>query len=164
MSRSLAIAIRNSAFIVGLAVTAAGCSNPIKNSRSITIASTPSGAHVLASGVEIGVTPLTIVPDEVFTPRFVGFSYRAAGTLNMKKNGCETFTEQVNDAVLSKDINVNLICNPRARTLPAKTSTPQPVHSTSIEQRLRRLRQLHDQGLISDDEYRAIRRRILSAL
>lgn len=164
MSRSVAIAICNSAFIVGLAITVVGCSNPIKNSRSITIASTPSGAHVLASGVEIGVTPLTIVPDEVFAPQFVGFSYRAVGTLNIKKNGCETFSEQVNDAVLSKDINVKLVCDSRARTLPAKTSTPHPAPSTSIEQRLRRLQQLHDQGLISDDEYRSIRKRILSAL
>ncbi len=153
------------------AVGLAGCSNVVKEQRTTTIDSDPPGATVLASGVEIGATPLTVRPDEVFPPRFVGFEYRASGTLTVKKLGCKTFSEQVNDAVLSRDIHVKLDCDPNYRPSPA-ASAPAPSAPTfpaarpdaSIASRLQRLDALRKQGLITADEYQQLRKKILNEL
>ncbi len=152
----------------------AGCSSVVKEQRTTTIDSDPPGATVLASGVEIGATPLTVRPDEVFPPHFVGFEYRSSGTLTVKKPGCKTFSEQVNDAVLSRDIHVKLDCDPNYRPSPAVRAPAPPAASAptspaarpdaSIAARLQRLDALRKQGLITADEYRQIRKKILDAL
>lgn len=144
-----------------------GCSKVVKERRTTTIDSTPSGAAVLASGVKLGVTPLTIHPDEVFPPRFVGFEYRAAGTLSLEKPGCKSYTRQVDDAVLSRDIHVDLECDPDFRPPAAGSkSVESPVESATdtFAIRLQRLQSLHEQGLITTEEYRRLRQKILDQL
>ncbi len=152
----------------------AGCSSVVKEQRTTTIDSDPAGAIVLASGVEIGATPVTVRPDEVFPPRFVGFEYRASGTLTVKKPGCKTFSEQVNDAVLSRDIHVKLDCDPNYRPSPTASAETRPATSApaspaarpdaSIAARLQRLDALRKRGLITADEYQQIRKKILNEL
>jgi len=150
-----------------------GCAGLVTHKKTISISSKPSGAAVYANGAKVGETPLAIVPDQVFPPRFVGMSYRAAGTLAIRKAGCEEYTSQVNDYVLSKDIHVQLKCDPNyhppaAQASPGVSSAsgkPGPGTSDkSIAFRLRRLEALHKDGLITDQEYHAIRKRILSGL
>ena len=150
-----------------------GCAGLVTHKKTISISSKPSGAAVYANGAKVGKTPLAIVPDQVFPPRFVGMSYRAFGTLAIRKAGCEEYTRQVNDYVLSKDIHVKLKCNPDYHPPAAESS---PVESSgngasgngkahdSVAFRLRRLEALHKDGLITDQEYHAIRKRILSGL
>lgn len=152
------------------ATALSGCDNVIKESRTTTITSEPAGATVTASGVEIGVTPLTVRPDEVFPPKFVGFEYRAAGTLGLNKPGCKSYSQQVNDAVLSKDIHVKLDCDPSYRApAPAPVQEPAgaetaPASEGDFATRLRRLEDLRRQGLISAEEYKTLRQKILNEL
>lgn len=156
------------ACVLSSAAALPGCSNVIKEHRTTTITSDPTGATVLASGVEIGVTPLTIRPDEAFPPRFVGFEYRAAGTLMLKKDGCKPYSQQVDDAVLSKTIHVNLDCDPSYQApQPAAGPAPHmqsPAMREDFAARLRRLDDLKKQGLISEQEYQQLRRKILNEL
>jgi hypothetical protein len=159
--------------------------------HSIKIDSDPSGATVRASGREIGTTPLTIIPDEIFPPRFVGTGYQAAGKLEIDKAGCQPYRKDVDDAVLSKDITARLTCDPAAmEQAPAPTPSGAPAPATvqqaptvvpsvpaapaagstpakpasAVRQRLQTLESLHKDGLVTDQEYRSIRKRILDGL
>ncbi|MGA7800116.1 MAG: PEGA domain-containing protein [Gammaproteobacteria bacterium] len=149
-----------------------GCAGLTAGNKTVSISSDPAGATVYASGARVGATPLRIVPDQVFPPRFVGTSYRAYGTLTIKKPGCKDYSRQVNDYVLSRDIHVKLQCDPNYRaptasapaSAPASASQPKVHASGTVEFRLRRLESLHKEGLITDQEYRSIRKRILDGL
>lgn len=168
---------RGSALAAVMLLSLGGCASPIKSTNTIRIESTPAGAAVYASGAELGETPLSIVPGEVFPSRFVtsaqeGIVYRYTGTLTLKKPGCETYSTQVNDAVLSKDIQVKLTCDPNYQPPQPAAVEAAPVRSPAVQSpagdplaaRLQRLEALHQQGLITDEEYQTQRRRILNEL
>jgi len=144
-----------------------GCAGLMTSAHKITISSKPAGASVYASGREVGKTPLTIVPDEVFPPRFVGTTYRAAGTLKVAKPGCTPYRREVNDAVLAKDIHVTLQCDPDYRPPRSRSEDKggaAPAADQSADSRLRRLERLHRDGLITDQEYQRLRKRVLDTL
>ncbi len=145
--------------------------SPIQAGK-IRITSEPAGAVAHADGAEIGVTPLEIVPGIHFRAGFAGLSYRYTGTLSLKKAGCEPWSTEVNDFVLSKDVHVRLKCDPNDS--PASTSAPvagtrsdqisnQPQGDQYIE-RLERIESLRKKGLISDEEYRQLRAHIIEKL
>ena len=163
----------------GLLATAAvlsGCAGTGSVSKSpagkIKITSTPVGAVAYADGAELGVTPLEIMPGDRFRSGFSGLSYRYLGTLSIKKPGCETWSTEVNDYVLSKDVHADLKCDPNFK--PATESAPvsgnpsdttsAPVPGDQATERLERIETLHKKGLISDEEYKQLRARILDKL
>ena len=135
----------------------------------IKITSTPVGAVAYADGAELGVTPLEIVPGDHFRSGFAGFSYRYLGKLSLKKAGCETWSTEVNDNILSRDIHAQLKCDPNFQPSPppsGSTASPaadSPARDQSIE-RLERIEALHKKGLISDEEYKQLRARIIEKL
>ena len=149
-----------------------GCAaNTFGPPERITINSDPQGARVYVADKEIGTTPLAVVLDDIFPMRWTsrtdqdkgeGFAfYRRLAILELKKGGCEPYSAQVDTQTLTRDINVSLKCDPNytppAITEPAATAT-------SIEQRLQQLDALKQKGLLSDEEYRAQRQRILNQL
>ena len=139
------------------------------SNRVVKIDSTPQSARIVADGKEIGKTPLEIVADEVFPPRWIGTSYMVKGNLELIKPECEPVSMKVNDLVLSHDINQQLKCSDepalQART-PTKTQHEKKVMQTGdlIEKRLETLNQLQQKGLITDEEYKTQRQRILNEL
>jgi cell division septation protein DedD len=193
-----------------------GCSGygggMVESSQQITIDSDPNDAAVYANGAEIGTTPLSIRPGDVFQARFTSGSsdtdgiiaFRYVGTLMVRKPGCKDFTTQVNDNILASDIHVKLECDPayirdkaRAVTPPQAPVTPEKAPSVApypsattpdkthavtptrlpatqkktpdlstgnAEQRLLRIESLHDKGLLSDEEYQSLRKRVLDTL
>ena len=149
-----------------LAFGVTGCVGPLRESgggvHTIRVLSEPPGATVLADGRELGTTPLVIRPDEVFPARFVGREYRYAGTLALRRPGCRPWSVQVDDAVLARDVVARLECSPGAAA-PAR-GKPTVSGEDPVAERLRRARRLHEEGLITDEEYRALRRRILESL
>ncbi len=176
-----------------ITITLAGCSSfgggDNGNGQQITINSDPQDATVLANGAEIGITPLTINPGDHFRASFTsggssgGFIvFRYVGTLAIKKPGCKDYSTQVNDNILSKDIDVKLECDPNYRaaavqsetsdqaTAPAANPAPtapakQPeLTAGDAEERLLRIESLHDKGLLSDEEYKSLRKRVLDGL
>jgi len=140
----------------------------------IQIASDPSGATVLVDGVEIGTTPLRIDPAQVFRSGFVGLSYRYFGKLMIRKAGCREQVIDVNDAILAKDVNVKLECDPDYRAPQPAQQTPAAQPATSAApaaqsedpyvERLQRIETLYRKGLITKDEYQASRKRIIDKL
>jgi hypothetical protein len=159
--------------LLAIAAGLSGCASTGSSNESqagrIKITSEPTGATAYSDGTEIGTTPLEIVPGDHFRSGFAGFSYRYIGKLSLKKAGCETWSTEVNDDILSKDINTKLKCDPNFQPTPPATtptagSTPvSPTKDQSIE-RLERIESLHKKGLISDEEFKQLRTRILEQL
>lgn len=147
-----------------------GCSSPggiyPTDSRKISLTSYPSGAGVFADGNQIGTTPLTFSPGEAFRSGFAGsdsafLGYRYVGKLSVKQAGCSDYLVEVNDALLSKDIHVQLECDPdfRPDTAPARpaageAASTSPATAQSAERRLLQIEDLHDKGLLREEEYR----------
>jgi hypothetical protein len=150
--------------------------------KQIEVRSDPVGAEVLANGRSIGVTPVTVTPANEWSTGFVsgkdyGINYQYTGTITLRMPGCKEFSANVDDYLLSKDIAVKLECGPEYQPVAAPAGRPQPQpgyspasradYETSEEimaRRLRRLEGLRDQGLISEEEYRQVRSRILGEL
>ncbi len=136
--------------------------------RIVIIDSQPQGASIIADGKEIGKTPLKIEPDEVFPPRWIGGSYMVEGNLELKKPECDPVSMKVNDNVLSNDITRQLKCSNKQANqtgTPASTKDEKKLQmNENIAQRLENLNQLHEKGLVTDDEYKTQRQRILNEL
>lgn len=150
---------------VALACTA--CAQLPQAPERITINSDPPGARAWVSGRELGLTPLPVVIDEVFPMRWTarmdksedGFAfYRRLELLDLKKDGCEPYSNQITAAALGKDIQVTLKCDPNY-VPPAIVSTGE-----TIEQRLQKLEHLKSKALITEDEFQQQRQRILNQL
>jgi hypothetical protein len=151
-----------------------GCAGTGSESQAgrIRITSEPAGAVAYADDAELGATPLQIVPGNHFRSGFVGLTYRYIGRLSISKAGCETWSTEVNDNILSKDIHARLKCNPDYRPAaaappsPAKPAVPipEPASGDPYIERLERLETLRQKGLISEEEYRQLRARIFEKL
>ena len=167
---------------LALAVTAllpACAANRFGPIDRITIDSEPQGAQVLVANKSVGVTPLAVVLDDVFPLHWTtrtdrdnnGFAfYRRLDTLTIKKEGCDPYIAQVNTDDLAHDIKISLKCDPNYKppvlVEPAGPG-PAPVQRTaaeSLEQRLQQLESLKQKGLITSDEYRMQRQRILGEI
>lgn len=156
---------------------------PSSDGKQIEIRSNPAGAEVLANGRSIGITPLTVTPDTVWNTGFrtakdYGVNYQFVGNLTIRMPGCKDYATEVDDSLLRKDIAVQLECGADYRPLTAAPGQTAPGtgrapayapadYETSEEimaRRLRRLDGLRDRGLITEDEYQQVRRRILGEL
>ena len=179
-------------FLVALVMLLGGCSSlgglSSSETHRITITSEPNGATVIADGIEIGVTPLTFTPSDAFRSGFTTggegiLAFRFVGKLALKKPGCKDYVTEVNDNLLASDIHINMECDPNYRPpapqpaispipapqpatspAPVPTAPAQPAIPASAEQRLHRIESLHDKGLISDEEYQRLRKRVLDTL
>lgn len=154
--------------LVCFSLVLAGCNSlptlSTIGSKEITINSTPEGADINADGKLIGKTPMKIIPDDVFPPRWKGSSYLVSGTLGINKPGCKAFEMPVSDPVLSKDIKVDLECDPNYQP-PTPVETEQSITvKASAEERLDYIDNLLKKGKITQQEYQAIRQRILNSL
>lgn len=147
---SLALAAENG--------SAAGLTRP----NEIDVASDPPGAAVYAAGKRLGVTPLTVRQQDVFPVVFPPGQQDAYGTLLFAKEGCKEQTVRVSNAVIRKGVNVKLDCG-QAELAKPQGGAP-GVPPPTIKERLLRLNELRDQGLVTDEEYREIRGKILGEL
>lgn len=143
----------------------------------ITIDSEPQGAHVFASHVELGVTPVTVDVDKAFPRHWTGSTdkdkeggifYRRLSTLALRKDGCEPYRTTVDTNDVSHDLKVTLKCDPNYKPTPAAETPAKPqgvtADSESVEGRLLRLENLHKKGVITDQEYQTQRQRVLDEL
>lgn len=137
---------------------AAGLTRP----NEIDVASDPPGAVVYAAGKRLGVTPLTVRQQDVFPVVYPPEQQDAYGTLLLTMKGCKEQTVRVSNAVIRKGVNVKLDCGQAELAKPqgGGPGTPLPT----IKERLLRLNELRDQGLVTDEEYREIRGKILGEL
>lgn len=150
---------------------AGGCSSNLTQGTPETIAvqSTPA-ATVVVMGQELGTTPMTVPVKAVFPSSYPPEQEALYGRITLKKDGCADYVTTVSGKVLSRGIKAELDCGvvkaPAATPIqaaePPSPAPAAPSHSPS--QRLRQLDEVYKQGLISDDEYRQLRQRILDSL
>jgi hypothetical protein len=139
-----------------------------KQGRIITVTSTPSGATVRANGDKLGETPLKVDIDKSFPRSWVpaedyGIVYRVSGKLSVEKSGCDDYTVPVSPTAPAEDLDVTLVCTQQTPA-PSAAETPEPVIPETMEQRLKKLDKLYRDGVISSDEYKQHRDRILGEL
>jgi len=149
-----------------------GCSGAKVKEKLPNITSTPVAATIFANGVEIGITPLHKNLYEVFPAAWSGWTYQASGVLSVKKAGCSDFNLKVSDAILAKPIHAKLNCD-KHYVAPVQMPVDMPVKSSEkmnkkkmskTEKRLGELKGLYGKGVITEDEYKATRKRILNEL
>jgi hypothetical protein len=158
--------------VAALALALQGCLSVPVNLRS-----EPAGATVLANGKTIGTTPMQITADRVFPHQRKGLGWEREGTLTLERPGCAPKTLAVDNDTLKRSLTVDLDCRPDApavlapqpapapapaQTAAAPRSAPPPTGATA--QRLDEVEGLRSQGLITEQEYQSISRRILDRL
>lgn len=158
--------------ILGAVLLLQGCSgSSVKEGKPANVTSVPSGASVYANGVKLGVTPLQHNLYKAFPAGWSNWEYSATGVLMVKKAGCEDYVLRINDYILSKPIHAELKCTkvvehkdamPAVSDEKKKVLTAPAVKSSSdIENRLRKVKDLYEKGIITQDEYSETRKRIL---
>jgi len=137
-------------------VQAAG-NNPIR------IESDPAGADVFVMGEKIGVTPLEINPNVVFPTTYPKEKESLYGKVTLKRAGCSDLTKDVDIKTTNVGLHAQLQCGDIGPA-PARTSREAPGASQSVEQRLQRIKDLLDKGLITEEEAKKARERVLNDL
>lgn len=147
----------------------------------VDITSDPAGADVYVMGSRVGLTPLTLDENTIFPLIYPGEKQALYGAVELRKAGCKSAMHRVSTRAVAKGVHVKLDCGEAART---ETSTPRqaqpsqpPVSANGqaqttpvvkekpgIEFRLKQVQDLRDKGLITEQEAREIRQRILGEL
>ena len=139
-----------------------GCSDlSVKQQKLPSVTSSPSGATVYANILELGTTPLQHNLYDAFPAGWQNSTYQAQGILIIKMDGCKDYTLKINDFILSKPIHAELKCTRATR--PEKSGTITTPHG-GTEKRLEELEALYKKGVITKDEYKKTRERILNEL
>jgi len=138
-----------------------GCNTASVKPEVANVTSTPSAATVYADDLKLGTTPLHHDLYDAFPASWKNSEYQAQGTLILKKTGCEDFAIKVNDSLLSKPVHAELKCS---ATTDNKASDSPDTSENSITKRLNEAESLFEQGIITEDEYKATRKRILNDL
>lgn len=131
--------------------------NPIK------IESEPSGAEVFAMGEKIGITPLAISPKNVFPTTYPKEKEPLYGKVTLKKSGCSDLTKTVSTKIANVGLRAQLECG-GLNPAPPQRSRDTSVTSETAEQRLVKIKNLLDKGLITEEEAKKARERILNDL
>ena len=152
--------IKATGVIISAIIIAQGCSGSSAKKQQADVTSHPSGAAVYANGVELGETPLHYKLYKAFPASWKDAMYQAHGVLVLKMDGCEDFSLQVNDYILSNPIHAELKCSEASKSEELATTTS----DSGAEKRLEELEALYHKGLITKEEYSTTRERILNEL
>ena len=163
--------IKTAGMILYVSILLPGCAgSSATHQKPANVTSNPSGAEVYADGKKLGVTPLRYKLYKAFPASWRDAMYQAHGVLTVSLDGCKDFILEVNDYVLSNPIHAELECiepgesvssssDTQHKNEPMVAPTVRPVGGT--EQRLKELEGLYSKGIITADEYKATRERIL---
>lgn len=142
-----------------------GCAgSSVKQQETPTVTSSPSGATVFANGLEIGKTPLKRNLFDDFPAGWQGAVYTAQGVLMMKMAGCKDYQLKINDRILSQPIHAELECNKVSATETSPPVAAPQKETKETEARLKKLEALYQKGLVTKEEYKMTRERILNEL
>jgi hypothetical protein len=148
-----------SLFVATLVTGCAGDTLSLQSSDRFAVTSQPSGATVYAMGNVVGTTPLELSTSQVFPVTFPYEVQSKYGKIELTHPGCKPYSRSVSGSVLANGLDAKLDC----------AQAPQPaaivtVGSAYIEERLRKLKNLFDEGLITEEEYSSKRQSILQEL
>jgi hypothetical protein len=158
-----ALAFFNLLLVAGC--SSAGGSNlfPPAGNNPIKIESVPSGAEVYVMGEKVGVTPLQINSQDVFPNTYPRNKESEYGRITLKKAGCSDFTRTVSGDISSAGLHAKLDCGNNNPASPGTTAEA-PRSSDTVEQRLDKIKDLLSKGLITEEEAKKARERILNEL
>lgn len=146
----------------------AGCSGtgsffPTSGDQAIGIDSIPPGVDVYVMGEKIGVTPLQVSRKDVFPHIYPREKESVYGKITLKKEGCADYTRIVSTEIVSNGLHAQLDCGDK-RTAPSPASVAAPVTGETAEQRLEKIRDLLNKGLITEEDAKKARERIVNEL
>jgi hypothetical protein len=174
LSAKEAIMFKATGLVILAVITLSGCSgSTMKQEGQADVTSSPAGATVYANGEKLGVTPLHYKLYKAFPAGWKDMMFQAQGVLMVKMDGCEDYILNVNDYILSNPIHAELKCDEVDRSAlqaPAQQDSGNASQQRTIlpegevETRLRKLESLYQDEVITEDEYKATRKRILEEL
>jgi PEGA domain len=155
------------AFLLFNLLFAAGCTStkpgdlfPSAGNNPIKVESVPSGADAYVMGEKVGVTPLEISRKDVFPNIYPGNKESVYGRITVKKDGCSDYTRTVSAEISNGGLHAKLDCGDMNPAFPG-TAT----HSgETVEQRLDKIKDLLSKGLITEEEAKKARARVLNDL
>ncbi|MCG7899119.1 MAG: PEGA domain-containing protein [Candidatus Thiodiazotropha lotti] len=166
----------------------------VSGEMPLRIETQPSGATVYILDEALGVTPLEVTQNQLYPAAYDAGKAELYGKIVIRKPTCEAFSQRIKYQDFSKGLQVKLNCEDGAEqskgsatveTAPAQQPSRQPVTAQppeqqvkpvepataetqpanpSIKARLQRLENLRSEAVISEEEYRATRKRILNEL
>lgn len=140
-----------------------GCAPLRSNPDMIPVESDPSGAEVYVMGKKVGITPLEVRQIDVFPLTYSPEQQDLYGKIVLKKEGCTEHRQPVSTKVYAKGAKIKLDCGGAAPEA-AKATRPAAPETSSVENRLRQLKDLREKGLITEEEEKETRQRILKDL
>lgn len=126
------------------------------------VSSDPSDAAIYAMGEKIGLTPMKLQSSALFPEIYDTGKQSLYGKVLIKKEGCADFMHSVNQKSLSDGPNAKLDCG--NNTPMQKYNTTPPKLPKEAEQRLEYIKELLDGGLITEEEAKIVRARIIDTL
>jgi len=105
-------------------------------------------------GSRVGLTPLTLDEKRIFPLTYPEEKQALYGAVELRKADCSNAMQRVSTRALERGVHVKLDC----------AGTPVATQRPAIEQRLRRVQELRNEGVITELEAREIRQRILGEL
>jgi len=168
--------------LIALVISGSGCSSYSGTSSSnglgqmlfeptsVQIDSKPSGAGVYVMGKKVGETPMRISSSAPYPENYNKANRSLYGKIILKKEGCKDLIESVSDKSISSGINAVLDCNDgNNRATEHKMNSVAPRHVApgrfdELNQRLEEVKKLEKEGLITKDEAKKARERILKGL
>jgi hypothetical protein len=147
------------------ACSSIGSSNlfPSASENAIKVESEPSGAEVYVMGDKIGVTPIQVSQKDVFPNTYSKEKESMYGRITLKKVGCADYTRTVSVEISSVGLRAQLECGDMYPAM-SRASGKAPRISETVEQRLDKIKDLLSKGLITEDEARKARERVLNDL
>ena len=137
-----------------------GNSLSLKNSNEIHVNSEPSGASVYVMGKLLGTTPTVIKVSAVYPVTYSQENEQYYGRITLMHESCSDRTITISSRMLSDGLKAKLDCTKGK----GQAVEVLPLGGKSVNQRLKELQVLKDDGLINEEEYRKIRIRILESL
>lgn len=167
--------------VLTLALLLSACAALGDKPGKLSVKSEPSGAEVWVMGAKVGETPLVVDEGLVFPLTYPKDKQALYGLVELRKAGCVSSTLSVSAKKVERGINAQLDCGvaapkpaavmsapvsvvPVVPAAPAESTKPMVIEGASIEARLRRVTELRDKGVISEQEAQVIRQRILGEL
>lgn len=141
--------------------------------RTFAVSSEPSGARVWSITGELGTTPLRVTERSIYPNRFPEDRIDEYGKLFVSHKGCTTLTHAVTLAEIAEGLTLTLDCRPgvgrvaiedldAARRVDRNATAVAPHAAQRRLRQLRLLDELLEDGVISVEEERSIRQRLLS--
>lgn len=147
--------------------------------RRFLVDSTPAGADVFVIGGKLGKTPIRLSERDIYPNWYPDEQAHLYGMVILRKAGCSEFSKRLTLDDIGKGIQVQLDCS--QDDAPAKQAPPavdaqqapmesgaaeEPAQPATMQRRLRQLRvlqELLDDGFITGEQERNIRKRVLNA-